>query len=204
MTTYNSQPLPSLGKLFVATFFAMIVAAVILTTTILPAEFGIDPTGIGKALGLTELSASNDFGLTSQTSDTVTQSKQTQSPDTVVLPTMGIVTKSNIPFKSDEMSIALKPNEGAEIKVTMNKGEQLVFSWITDDGLVNVDFHGEKTNDGENSTSYWKGMQLANDQGTFIAPYDGTHGWFWRNRGNKPVTVKVNVSGFYEKFARVK
>lgn len=203
MTNHNSNPLPSLRKLLKATVIAIIVAGVILISTVLPAEFGIDPTGIGKVLGLTALSAANPESA-SQTLDTSKQSPNAKSPEPAVQSPGGTLTKSNIPYRNDEMSITLKPNEGAEIKVTMRKGEQLVFNWVTEGGPVNVDLHGEKTNDGENSTSYWKGMQLANDQGAFVAPYDGTHGWFWRNRGDKPVTVKVKVSGFYEKFERMK
>jgi hypothetical protein len=42
-------------------------------------------------------------------------------------------------------------------------------------------------------------MQQTEAQGSFIAPFDGTHGWYWRNRGDQPVTVKLKVSGFYEK-----
>lgn len=196
MTTNNSHQLPSLRKLLISTGIAILVAGAILITTVLPAEFGIDPTGIGKVLGLTSVSA--------QTLDTSKQSKNTQSSEPAAQSSVGIVTKSNIPFRNDEMSLTLKPNEGAEIKATMRKGEQLVFNWVTEGGPVNVDMHGEKPNDGENFTSYWNATQLANDQGTFAAPFDGTHGWFWRNRGDKPVTVKVKVSGFYEKFERMK
>ena len=36
---------------------ALAVAAVVLLVAVLPAEYGIDPTGIGRALGLTELNA---------------------------------------------------------------------------------------------------------------------------------------------------
>lgn len=196
MTAKNSHQLPTLRKLFISTGIAILLAGAILITTVLPAEFGIDPTGIGKVLGLTSVSA--------QTLDTAKQSKNVQSSEPSAQSSVGIVTKSNIPFRNDEMSLTLKPNEGAEIKVTMRKGEQLVFNWVTEGGPVNVDLHGEKTSDGENSTSYWKGMQLANDQGAFVAPYDGTHGWFWRNRGDQPVMVKVKVSGFYETFERMK
>ena len=35
-----------------ATLLAMIIAGVLLVTIVLPAEYGLDPTGIGRALGL--------------------------------------------------------------------------------------------------------------------------------------------------------
>ena len=114
------------------------------------------------------------------------------------------VAKSDVPLRSDEMSLTLQPNEGSEIKATMRKGEQFVYNWAVEGGSVNVDMHGEKPNAGDKFTSYWKGQQLSGDKGTFVAPFDGTHGWFWRNRGNTPVTVTVKASGFYEKLARMK
>ncbi|MDO9067096.1 MAG: hypothetical protein Q7W05_01410, partial [Deltaproteobacteria bacterium] len=67
---------------------------------------------------------------------------------------------------------------------------------------VNFDMHGEPPNAGSDFTSYWKDKEQASAQGIFVAPFDGTHGWFWRNRGDKPVTVKVKVSGFYEKLSK--
>lgn len=60
----------------------------------------------------------------------------------------------------------------------MRKGEQIVFRWVADGGSVNVDMHGEKPNAGDKFTSYWKAKQMAGDQGTFIATFDGTHGWY--------------------------
>lgn len=195
MSVHNTHPLPTLKQLFKATGIALLAAGAILITTVLPAEFGIDPTGIGKAMGLTALSA--------------TSAEAAKLPDSVataavVQPTAGIVTKSDIPLRSDEMSLTLQPDEGAEIKATMRKGEQFVFNWATEGGSVNVDMHGEKINAGDKFTTYRKAKQLTSDQGAFVAPFEGTHGWYWRNRGDKPVTVKVKVSGFYEKLARMK
>ncbi|MBA2721578.1 MAG: transmembrane anchor protein [Methylibium sp.] len=47
--------LPSSRQLVRSTVLAAIAAAALLTTTVLPAEYGIDPTGIGSVLGLTEM-----------------------------------------------------------------------------------------------------------------------------------------------------
>lgn len=47
--------LPSTAKLVKSTVIAAAAAVVILATVVLPAEYGIDPTGIGSALQLTEM-----------------------------------------------------------------------------------------------------------------------------------------------------
>jgi hypothetical protein len=47
--------LPSARRLLKSTVLAALVAAAILVTIVLPAEYGVDPTGIGRALGLTQM-----------------------------------------------------------------------------------------------------------------------------------------------------
>lgn len=47
--------LPSSAQLIKSTILAIAAAIVILVTVILPAEYAIDPTGIGRALKLTEM-----------------------------------------------------------------------------------------------------------------------------------------------------
>jgi hypothetical protein len=54
MNDFN-PPVQSLKSLLIATALATLLAAVILVTAVLPAEYGIDPTGLGKNLGLTTL-----------------------------------------------------------------------------------------------------------------------------------------------------
>lgn len=195
MSSHNHH-LPTLRQLFKATAIAAVAASVILVTTVLPSEFGIDPTGIGKAIGLTPLSAG--------TAEAAKMPEPAAAPTPATQASTRPVAKSQVQYRSDEMSLTLQPDQGAEIKSTMRAGEQFVFTWAVEGGAVNVDMHGEKPNAGEEFTSYWKAKQVTSDQGSFIAPFDGTHGWFWRNRGEQPVTVKVNVTGFYEKLARVK
>lgn len=47
--------LPSTGKLLRSTALAAFIASGLLITTVLPAEYGIDPTGVGRALGLAQM-----------------------------------------------------------------------------------------------------------------------------------------------------
>src|SRR5687768_17006496 len=53
------EPSPGLaprGNLFKATLASLLIAGALLVTVVLPAEYGIDPTGVGAWLGLTVLS----------------------------------------------------------------------------------------------------------------------------------------------------
>lgn len=206
MTTHNTHPLPSLPQLFKATGIALVAATAILITTVLPAEHGIDPTGIGKALGLTTLSAPDIEAASALIPDTsaAMQPESKAAAEPAAQASAPIVIASEVSFRSDEMMLTLQPGEGDEIKATMRQGDQFVFTWAAEGGKVNFDMHGERVNAGSDFTSYWKDQQQTRAQGTFVAPFDGTHGWFWRNRGDKPVRIKLKVSGFYAALQQAK
>lgn len=51
----SNEDLPSTGNLIKSTILAAIVAGVLLVTVVMPSEYAIDPTGIGKVLGLTNM-----------------------------------------------------------------------------------------------------------------------------------------------------
>src|SRR5690606_32279294 len=94
------------------------------------------------------------------------------------------------PAAQHTMTVKLKPGQGAEIKVTMRKDASLRYDWTTEGGPVNYDTHGDPANAPKNFYhGYGKGRNTASDSGTLQAAFDGTHGWFWRNRTNSEVTV---------------
>ena len=102
-----------------------------------------------------------------------------------------------------EQALTLQPNDGTEVKAKMKAGERFVFQWQTDGGMVNVDMHGEKPEaKSDEYASYWKERNTSKGYGEFQAPFDGTHGWYWRNRSDKPIKITVSISGYYEKFYR--
>lgn len=198
----NEQSMPTGKKLLVSTGIALAAAGVLLVTAVLPAEYGIDPIGVGSALGIKGMSAATEDDETA-TAAPVVESERATSEAAVTAsadaPASVVLWTHASPYRTDELSLTLASNEGAEVKALMRTGERLVFSWEAT-GLVNFDMHGEVAGAKSNEfTSYWKGRQEQSGHGAFTAPFDGTHGWYWRNRGVKPVTVTVKTSGFYEK-----
>ena len=181
---------PSGVSLLKTTLLSAVLASVLLITTVLPAEYGIDPTGIGGALGLTGLNSA--------------------SPATEILPvpaddiskptTASPVTKSATELRTDTIKLPLMPGQGAELKTVMNEGETMMFNWSVENGLVSFDMHGERPNSGGAFTSYWLGEAQQSANGLFTAPFDGSHGWYWENKGTEMVTVILKTSGFYTDF----
>jgi len=195
VTAYTTENLPTLQQLGKATGAALAAAALILTVAVLPAEYGIDPLGAGRMLGIARLNGGT------KAPDVVTP----ESPGAAgaVAPAGAPVARTAAVLRSDEMSVTLQPGEGAEVKALMRKGEHFVFSWATGGAPVKADMHGEPEHAKANEfTTYWKEAAQTGAQGTFTAGFDGIHGWFWRNKGAQPVTIKVKVSGFHEKLYR--
>jgi len=170
--------LPSPGSLVKATLVAIILAAVLLVLAILPAEYGIDPTGLGRKMGLDALHEAELSGRTGST---------------------GTVERAAVPLQTKTPSLPLMPGQGLEIKAVMKTEQSFVFDWVAEGGPVYVDMHGNKANAAEDDfTSYWVDDALDQGRGTFRAPFDGHHGWYWKNNGNGVVTVKLQVSGFFD------
>ena len=51
----SESDLPSSSQLFKSTIIAVLVAGILLLLVILPAEYGVDPTGVGDFLGLKKM-----------------------------------------------------------------------------------------------------------------------------------------------------
>jgi hypothetical protein len=183
---------PSGRSLAWATVGSSLVAGVLLVTVILPAEYGVDPTGAGRALGLYRGPVATNAA-----------AEPVAAGDPLMRSGNATLTRSPIPYRSDEMSLMLEPGEGGEIKVVMAAGQHFVYTWTATGGTVDVDMHGEAFEPkGEEATSYWKDEYQPGDQGVFTAPVAGRHGWFWQNLNDDPVTITVKTSGFYERLVR--
>lgn len=209
----TTDGLPSNASLIKATIAAASLGSVLLVTTVLPAEYGIDPTGLGKAMGLTQLNSST------KSTPPVPATVVTATPPAVnavaavaavsaaaSTPTVETdnddenspVRKRDSAYQTRTMTLSLAPGQGTEIKAVMEAGERFVFNWKTEGGAVNFDMHGEPPNAKRNEfTSYWFARNQRQASGSFTAPFKGTHGWYWRNRGTKPVKVNVSLSGFF-------
>jgi hypothetical protein len=50
---------------------------------------------------------------------------------------------------------------------------------------------------------YKTGRAVAGGTGVLTAEFDGGHGWFWRKRGIKPVTIILRTKGAYAEIKRM-
>jgi hypothetical protein len=203
--------LPTSGQLLRSTIIAVITASVLLITVVLPAEYGIDPTGVGQALGLKQMGDIKVQLHHEAEQDAAEDAKRASPQKGSSLWNhlggwmIGAAQAQTAPaMRSDETQVTLQPGEGTEVKASLTKGQKIVYSWTTDGGKVNHDTHGEPHSDPNATTSYKKERGVAKDEGTLTASFDGMHGWFWRNRTAKPVTVTLKTQGDYAEIKKMK
>lgn len=197
--------LPTTRQLNRATLIAAGVAAVLLATTVLPAEYGIDPTGIGRVIGLTEMGEAKRQAAAEADAPAGPVAAADSGDLMLDEAPAGTSAPASSPAgaQSDEATLTLQPNEGSEVKATMKAGDEITYEWTTGGPKINFELHGEEHGAAAGEyTSYEKGTS-AGASGTFRAPFDGTHGWYWRNRSNAPISITVKAKGTFQKFARV-
>lgn len=211
----NQHPLPSTRRLLKATAVAVAVAGVLLVTTVLPAEYGIDPTGVGAALGLDAIAASAQAAeperpatapapaATPDAANTALAAKAVEAFGENEGQTFApaAFSQGGTALRRDSLTVTLPPGKGAEVKMLLKSGEGVVFHW-TATGDVALDMHGERAGAKGTWTSYSIERAQREAAGTFVAPFNGSHGWYWQNRGTAPVTVEIDVAGFQPELYR--
>jgi hypothetical protein len=193
-----------------ALLVAAVIAAVLFVTLILPAEFGRDPTGVGRLLGITGLSAGGaDEPASSPQLVTMTdviggnERIVTVDPgdgrEPVPLPNPAVHQAEAAAPKSETVTVELGFDQKTEIKTKLAKGKMVLYSWEVEGGKVYVDFHGHDPALGEKFwVRYSEEDGIDRASGSLVAPFDGEHGWFWLNVAEGPVKIHLTVTGYYD------
>jgi hypothetical protein len=176
--------------LAIITLGGLLAGTLIVVGAILPAEFNTDPLGVGKLSGISRLWAPDE---------------KTWKAKAGVEPAQSSAT----PISFNTFDIPLGASDWAEAsleyKVAMQPGQTILYSWTATniDGTpatipVEFDFHGHTLDADKEMTvaDYRKDRALA-DTGSLTAPFAGIHGWFFRNHAPDPVTIHLEVRGFY-------
>jgi hypothetical protein len=184
---------PSRTRLAVLLAGGFAAAGLITVCAVLPAEFHLDPTGVGAATGLMGLSAAPEAK---------------SAPATAARPGAAqvLAREYGAPFRSDTIDIPLKgaDSTGSELeyKVRMKPGATLVYSWSVKAPPEEFyyDFHSQQLpspGPKEVVISHKSGLGIGGN-GSLVAPFEGIHGWYLQNQSAKPVVVHLKLSGFYE------
>jgi hypothetical protein len=200
----SSSSAPSVKRLAVSVLAAAAVAALILVIAVLPAEYGIDPTGAGRALGLDKLRAPPTRTIEVKDvlggNERVREVEIPEAGDPTPLPNPAVHQAEDRPIQTRTMTITL-PGEGeTEIKAVMRESKVIVYSWQTDGLAVYDDTHGhDPAVGGEFFVRYREDQDgVTSATGSLVAPFDGEHGWYWYNINPAPVTITLTITGFFD------
>lgn len=181
----ETPELPSKRKLTVTTAIALAAALVIVFALVLPAEYGRDPLGTGKLLGIGVLSAPP------------IQAMEAPSDATLYAPSQqGPIGYYAGPYKVDSTKFTLGPYEYVEYKYRLEKGATMLYSW-TASAPVKHDFHGQPDSKTTQTEESFDKKDRREGHGTFTAPFSGIDGWYWENTGGETITVSITTAGFY-------
>jgi hypothetical protein len=174
----------AIERIAAAVGIALLVAGVALVIAVLPAEFGVDPTGIGRRLGLLAIA---------DVKNQVTAFQQSQT----AAAGSSIVTATDRTLREETVDFTLAPHEFVEYKYRLDKGQSLLYSWHAT-AAVNLEFHAEPDGAPKGyAETYEKRNGVERASGTLMAPFAGIHGWYWENPTDREVTVTLTSAGFY-------
>lgn len=203
----DPQAGPSRRTLIRSAAWTLVGAVVVTVLFILPAEYGVDPTGVGGALGLTRLAA-----VTAPDIDAEPRIVQGTWPDIPAEDEFDFYEPEVLgdpyarshdrPFRSTTMIVEFEPFEQVEVKASMKQGDALVYSWkLLDGDVVYADFHADPHQVERYPDMYWIRYQESESNaaaGSLVAPFDGNHGWYWLNIEENPIRIELAVHGYFD------
>jgi hypothetical protein len=209
--------LPDARELAGSTLVALAVAAVLLVIVVLPAEYAIDLTGLGRPLGLTRMGeikvalrneAAADLALREAAAAAAASASGASAPETAGSVADGDrLDASNARAVAapdvEEVQVTLDPGQERRFALDTEAGARVDFEWFTDWGAVAFEMNGAPPGVTGSATSYARADSRAADEGVLTAAFAGIHGWTWRNGGKEAVTVTLRVKGDYKNLREI-
>lgn len=167
---------------------ALLVAGLILVGAVLPAEYGVDPLGVGRRLGLLAMGdAKQELVAYQQTRATGATGEGGGAPTLAPQPRG---------YQNEAVEFRLAAGESVEYKYRLDKGEALLYSWSAS-SEVPYELHAEPDGAPRGYAESFEKAEASAAAGTLVAPFSGIHGWYWENPTDHDVTVRLSAAGFY-------
>lgn len=197
---FEARP-PTPNRLLRSLVLALAGALAILVMFVLPAEYGVDPTGVGGALGLTALNKPTRTLRIEDVTGGNERYREIEVPEVgqpIALPNPAVFQGKSTTPRSAGKTIRLQPGKATEIKVVLDAGQVVLYAWHAAGGDVYTDFHGHEPDAADDAFVRYEEQQSGTrGNGSLVAPFTGEHGWYWLNISDGPVDVVLKVSGYY-------
>ena len=216
------------GGLVRATLGSMAAALAILVLFWLPAEYGVDPTGLGRVMGLAQMGEIKQQLYAEAVEEDAVLAAQAAaervSADPALIARLDALEArlANIaaalgvgPPQASAPAAVAPPAEAPalpawrdEVSYTLAPTEGIEIKLVMSEG-ARAEFawtaNGSILNydthgdGGGQRVTYEQGRGVPGQSGELVAAFDGNHGWFWRNRTDAPVTFTLRTRGDYSR-----
>jgi hypothetical protein len=174
--TSTRQEKPALTTLISVSLCSILLMLLVMYLIVLPRFYGIDPTGVGAKLGITQVAATPN-----QQADVKTE-----------------VSGGMPESRQDVLTLTLAPKQSQAFKIAMERDYELNFHWATDGKPLLADLRGHKHGAKASEFKVFGKLKESRGKGFFIAPFTGEFELTWENKADQPVTVRLNAKGFYQ------
>jgi hypothetical protein len=195
----NVQPpppesLPSTRRLLVLSVLAAIAVSIVWVGIVLPAERGVDPTGLGRLTGL-EMMGRIKLELAMDAADHEDADRLGREADSLTLVTTPDTAGAP---RTDETRIGIAPRDSSDVFLIMRRGAAVTFEWSSSGSGVDVVTLGDSLNTPRRAHHiYRRDAGRTTGSGELGAAFDGFHGWRWHNKTDSVVTIRLKTSGRY-------
>ncbi len=131
---FNSQQpsekdLPTSTQLLKATVVAIAVAFILIVIVVLPAEYGSDPTGMGRILGLKEMG---------EIKMSLLEESQHKPAQEITASSTDVYHKEETMVNNDVVEHTLEPGQAIEIKLEMIRESLAQYEWENNKGWIKL------------------------------------------------------------------
>jgi len=183
-------------------------ATLISVTLVLPATYGVDPTGLGKRLGLVEHSEASQASSATEGPIILVRTptgfenyslpERDDTDEPIPLPDPSVYHEQTDKLNEAALSITLKAGQQTEIKLLAAANDSIVFEWESTSAELYTDFHGHLPDDDDFWVRYQELEDSSVSRGSLLIPFTGEHGWYWLNIGEDDLTITLKVYGHYD------
>ena len=189
----------SLKNLIITTLGSVVITLIILFSGLLPIRIEIDSPRLTETFDSTGLSSVLSRGPDAKVSPKA-------KGDVVVAENKGDKIVNNalnqedtaLTEHQDTVTLVIPPKQQLTYRLAMERDYDLDYSWRTDGKPLYSEFRGEtKDAKGGEFKNFGK---ITSDKahGFFIIPFTGNFGWYWDNKTDQAITVRLNTKGVYK------
>lgn len=187
---------PSFMKLLLVALLSVAATVLTLFLLVLPAVYGIDPTGFGTKLGLADKSSPiTSAVLKSAKSEAITP---VQTAASQPMPNLAEQASPNLEAHQETFVLTVAPKQNLSFTIYMERDYDLDYHWATDGKPLYAELRGENPTIKNSKVKVFGKLTESKAKGFFIPPFTGNYSLYWENKTDKAITVRLTAKGVYK------